>query len=142
VISRKDINETVSMNTNNTVSKHSYKMASKDTLKTISYENCYAMHTDAAVIINTTPLGMYPKMDASPLDLTKFTQCEAVVDVIFNPLQTKLTQQAEELGIKAVTGLEMLVAQAKQAIEYFLDITLEETVIDEVYQELLIMITK
>jgi shikimate dehydrogenase len=81
-------------------------------------------------------------MDASPLDLTKFTQCEAVVDVIFNPLQTKLTQQAEELGIKAVTGLEMLVAQAKQAIEYFLDITLEETVIDDVYQELLIMITK
>jgi shikimate dehydrogenase len=142
VISRKNNNETVSMNTNNTVSKHSYKMASKDTLKTISYENCYTMHTDAAVVINTTPLGMYPKMDASPLDLTKFTQCEAVVDVIFNPLQTKLTQQAEELGIKAVTGLEMLVAQAKQAIEYFLDITLEETVIDEVYQELLIMITK
>jgi shikimate dehydrogenase len=142
VISRKEVNETVSMNTYNSVSKPACLTEAKDSLKMISYENCYAMHTDAAVIINTTPLGMYPKMDASPLDLTSFTQCEAVVDVIFNPLQTKLTLQAEALGIKAVTGLEMLVAQAKQAIEYFLDTTLEETVIDKVYQDLLMMIKK
>ncbi|MDF2941775.1 MAG: hypothetical protein K0S01_633 [Herbinix sp.] len=105
--------------------------------QTVSYDTCYTTHTDAAVIINTTPLGMFPNMEASPMDLTTFTKCEAVVDVIFNPLKTKLTLQAEALGIKAVTGLEMLVAQAKQAIEYFLDITLEEKVIDEVYQELL-----
>lgn len=103
----------------------------------ISYEECLSCHTDAAVIINTTPLGMYPNMDASPLDLVPFTSCEAVVDVIFNPLQTKLTLQARELHIKAVTGLEMLVAQAKQAIEYFLDKQLEDSLIEEVYQELL-----
>jgi shikimate dehydrogenase len=109
----------------------------KDSEETVSYENCYSQHTDAAVIINTTPLGMYPNMDATPLDLTTFTECEAVVDVIFNPLKTKLTLRAEDLGMKAVTGLEMLVAQAKQAIEYFLDTELEERVIDEIYQELL-----
>lgn len=109
----------------------------KDTQDTVSYENCYLLHTDASVIINTTPLGMYPKVDASPLDLTTFTKCEAVVDAIFNPMRTKFALQAEELGIKAVTGLEMLVAQAKQAIEYFLDTKYEEKVIEEIYQELL-----
>ncbi len=108
----------------------------KDRNQTISYETCYADHTDAAVIVNTTPLGMYPNVDASPLDLTEFKNCEAVVDVIFNPIQTKLTKQARDMGMKAVPGLEMLVAQAKQAIEYFLDISLEEKVIDEIYQEL------
>lgn len=106
-------------------------------VRTISYETCYAKHTDAAIIINTTPLGMYPATNAAPIDLTPFQRCDAIVDVIFNPRKTKLALQAEELGIKAVTGLEMLVAQAKQAIEYFLDQKLEEQVIDEVYQELL-----
>ena len=109
----------------------------QEVIKSISFETCYADHTDAAVIVNTTPLGMYPNIDASPLDLTTFTKCEAVVDVIFNPLKTKITLQAESLGIKAVTGLEMLVAQAKQAIEYFLDKKLEDGLIDEVYQDLL-----
>jgi shikimate dehydrogenase len=112
----------------------------KDSSDTISYENCYQNHADAEVIVNTTPLGMYPNMDASPIDLTSFHSCEAVVDVIFNPLSTKLTLQAKELGIKSITGLEMLVAQAKQAVEYFLDTTLEDGVIDQVYQELLTMI--
>ncbi|MHB8130914.1 MAG: shikimate dehydrogenase family protein [Mobilitalea sp.] len=124
VVSRKDTDDSISTNS----------------CKTVSYENCYEKHSDAAIIVNTTPLGMFPNIDASPLNLTSFAKCEAVVDIIFNPLHTKLTLQAEELGIKAVSGLEMLVAQAKQAIEYFLDTKLEEKVIDEIYQELLKMI--
>ncbi len=104
---------------------------------TISYEECYAKHTDAQIIANTTPQGMYPNIDSSPLDLTTFTACEAVVDAIFNPLETKLTRQAKLLGMKGVTGLEMLVAQAKQAIEYFLDTKLEDRVIEDTYQYLL-----
>jgi shikimate dehydrogenase len=103
----------------------------------ISYETCYKKHTDASIIVNTTPLGMYPNLEASPLNLTTFTKCEAVVDVIFNPLKTMIALQAESLGIKAVTGLEMLVAQAKQAIEYFLDKKLEDDLIEQVHQELL-----
>ena len=113
------------------------RSASDNTPRQISYDTCYQNHTDAAVIINTTPLGMYPNIDASPLDLDSFTKCEAVVDVIFNPRKTKLALQAEVLGIKAVTGLEMLVAQAKQAIEYFLSKELEDGLIDLVYQELI-----
>lgn len=114
----------------------------KDSDSTISYESCYKNHTDAAVIVNTTPLGMYPNVDASPLDLSPFQKCEAVVDVIFNPIKTKIALQAEELGVKAVTGLEMLVAQAKQAIEYFLDTQLEDSVIDKTYQDLMKTILK
>ncbi len=104
---------------------------------TISYEECYAVHTDVQIIANTTPQGMYPNIDASPLDLTTFTKCEAVVDAIFNPLETRLTLQAKQLGMKGVTGLEMLVAQAKQAIEYFLDQKLEDDVIEDTYHYLL-----
>jgi shikimate dehydrogenase len=103
----------------------------------ISYEECYDRHNDAHVIVNTTPVGMYPNMNASPLDLTTFTQCMAVIDVIFNPLQTMLTEQAESLGILAVTGLPMLVAQAKQSEECFRAITLDESIIDKITQELL-----
>ncbi len=103
----------------------------------ITYEDCYSKHKDTQVIVNTTPLGMYPNTEASPLDLRPFTHCEAVVDVIYNPIQTMLTLQAQELGIKAITGLEMLVAQAKQAIEYFLDKKLEDQVIEETYRKLL-----
>jgi len=62
------------------------------------------------------------------------------VDVIFNPIETRLTKQAKSLGIPAVTGLPMLVAQAKQAQEYFRDIILDEAVIDEITQDLLELI--
>ncbi len=109
-----------------------------DTEDTITYEECRRQHTDAQIIVNTTPSGMYPNIDASPLDLTGFTACEAVLDAIFNPLRTKLTLQAQSFGIKAITGLEMLVAQAKQAVEYFLGQELPEEVIDQIYQELLV----
>ncbi|CRZ33674.1 shikimate dehydrogenase [Herbinix hemicellulosilytica] len=103
----------------------------------ISYEDCRQNHTDAEIIVNTTPVGMYPNMDASPLDLTPFKSCIAVVDVIFNPLKTKLAQQAESLGIKAVTGLVMLVAQAKQAQEHFRGIKLDDDIIETITEELL-----
>ena len=105
--------------------------------KEISYDECYDRHNDAQVIVNTTPVGMYPNMDASPLDLATFTQCVAVVDVIFNPIETQLTKQAKTLGITAVTGLPMLVAQAKQAEEYFREIKLDESIIDSITQEML-----
>jgi shikimate dehydrogenase len=104
---------------------------------TISYEACIKDHTNAEIIVNTTPLGMYPKIDATPLDLSSFTGCKAVLDIIYNPARTKLTLQAASLGIKGLTGLEMLVAQAKKASEYFLDTTFHDSVIDQITLELL-----
>ena len=107
---------------------------------TITYEEVYEKHTDGEIIVNTTPVGMYPNEDTSPLDLTSFSKCTGVVDAIFNPLRTELVKQGLELGIKSVTGLEMLVAQAKRAVEYFLDVSIPDSRIQEVYGEVLEMI--
>ena len=102
----------------------------------ITYEECFEKHTNAEFIANTSPVGMYPKCDASPVDLTKFPNCTAVADAIYNPLETKLITQAKELGIIGVNGLEMLVAQALYAVEFFLDTKLDEAKIDEIFQKI------
>ncbi len=103
---------------------------------TISYEECYRTCTDADIIINTTSVGMYPKIESSPLDLHNFQKCEAVIDIIYNPLKTKLLIEAKQLGIKAVNGLEMLVAQAKYAVEHFQNQKIDNSRIDDIYQSL------
>ena len=110
-----------------------------DIIKTetaITYDECFEKHTDAKIIVNTSPVGMYPKSDISPVDLNKFPECEAVADVIYNPLETKLVAQAKEIGITGVNGLEMLVAQALYAVEFFLETKLDEAKIDEVYKKI------
>ena len=94
----------------------------------ISYEECFAHHLDAQVIINTSPVGMYPKSGASPLDLALFHCLEAVLDVVYNPLSTKLALDAKDRG--------MLVAQAKQAVEHFLDTLIDDAVIDTLYKKI------
>ena len=76
-------------------------------------------HADAEVLVNTTPVGMYPGNGAAPVDLTAFPACRGVLDVVYNPRRTALLLQAEELGIPCCDGLPMLVAQAKRAEEHF-----------------------
>lgn len=100
----------------------------------ITYDECFARHTNADIIVNTSPVGMFPNVDASPVDLAKFPLCHAVVDIIANPLTTKLVSQARKLGMIGITGLEMLIAQAKYAAEIFLDKEIPEERIDEIYQ--------
>ena len=78
-------------------------------------------HYDADIIVNTTPVGMYPDNGNSPLRLTKFKQLTGVADLIYNPTRTKLLLEAERLGIPCVNGLAMLVAQAEKASRLFLD---------------------
>ena len=101
----------------------------------VTYEECLKNHTDASVIVNTTPVGMYPNTDASPMDLTPYTSCKAVIDLIYNPLETKILAQARELNMISVCGLEMLVAQAVYASEYFRGIKIYDT--DNRYIELI-----
>ena len=76
-------------------------------------------HADAEIVVNTTPVGMYPDTGVSPVDLRLFPRCRGVLDVIYNPRRTALLQQAEELGIPHSDGLPMLVAQASAAEEHF-----------------------
>lgn len=107
---------------------------------TVTYEECIH-HKDVDVIVNASPKGMYPNNGESPLDLSNFPNCKAVVDVIYNPLKTRLLQQAEQLGMKAVNGLEMLVAQAKFAVEHFLSTEIPDHKIDQITLELLKQLT-
>lgn len=86
----------------------------------INYENVYEHH-DAEIIINTTPIGMYPNNGESLLDLDRFNNLSGVVDVIYNPSKTKLISDAQSRGIKTAGGLSMLVAQAVRADEWFFD---------------------
>ena len=76
-------------------------------------------HADAAFVVNATPVGMYPHTDASPLDLTRLDGLKGVLDVIYNPLRSRLMQQAEGLGLPRASGLRMLVYQAARACELF-----------------------
>lgn len=85
-----------------------------------NYENL-SRHADAELVVNTTPVGMYPDNGVSPVDLRSFPRCRGVLDVIYNPRRTALLQQAEELGIPRSDGLPMLVAQAVAAEEHFFD---------------------
>ena len=100
-----------------------------------NYENI-SRHADADVIINTTPVGMYPNNGESPVDLDHFPRLCGVADVIYNPCRTALLQQAEKRGIPAVGGLSMLVAQAKRANELFFGIPQPDDRLEAIVQKI------
>lgn len=83
-----------------------------------NYENI-GKHMDSQIIVNTTPVGMYPDNGNAPVNLDDFKECRGVIDLIYNPNRTKLVLDAMEKSIPASGGLEMLVAQAKKASEFF-----------------------
>lgn len=85
----------------------------------VPYEDL-AQHKNVEIIINTTPVGTYPHNGQRLINLEDFPACQGVIDVIYNPFETALLQQAKELGIPHTNGLPMLVAQATAAAEYFL----------------------
>ena len=93
-------------------------------------------HADAQVIINTTPVGMYPHVDATPVDLGIFTGCEGVLDLIYNPSRTVLVKQAEQLGIASISGMSMLVAQGAEAVEMFAEQKVTTEMIERVIEEM------
>ncbi len=102
-----------------------------------NYENVYERHRDAQIIVNTTPVGMYPNNMESPVDLSRFDGLCGVVDIIFNPWRTALLLQAEELGIKCAGGLSMLVAQAALACESFVGGKFSQSDIERVRKKIL-----
>ena len=90
-------------------------------------------HGDASVIVNTTPVGMFPDTGVAPLSIDSFPKLEGVLDVIYNPARTQLVLAAEQRGIVAMNGLLMLVAQAKEAAEWFTDKPITDSKIDKIY---------
>lgn len=96
----------------------------------LTYEKAQ-QHPEINIIINTTPAGMYPNVGVCNLDVAAMPDLEAVVDVVYNPDKTELILRAEEAGVPvAVGGLEMLVAQAVYAAEYFLDRKFEDAPVE------------
>ena len=99
----------------------------------ITYDDALKYHTDSEIIVNTTPCGMYPDNDGCIVDIELFKNLEAVVDVVYNPIRTAIVSNALNKGIKAVSGLYMLVAQAVYAAGIFLDEKILENEIDRIY---------
>ncbi|MBQ7922264.1 MAG: shikimate dehydrogenase [Clostridia bacterium] len=102
----------------------------------ITYEQASRQHWDAGVILNTTPVGMYPNPGVSPVDINCFPNLSGVFDAIYNPLASRLIMDAREKGIPAEGGLYMLVAQAVFAAEKFTGKTYEPEIIEETYREI------
>ncbi len=103
----------------------------------ITYAEAYENHADAQVIINTTPVGMYPRSDGCPIEIERFPCLSGVVDVIYNPLDTVLVCRAKALGVRASGGLYMLAAQAVYASALFTGTEADYALIDRVYREVL-----
>jgi shikimate dehydrogenase len=101
----------------------------------VTYEKL-GQHKDADCIINATPVGMYPDNGSLPVDLDMFPGCSGVLDVIFNPLRTRLLLSAQKRGIPCGGGLIMLVAQAKLGAELFTGKPVAEEKIGEIYTTL------
>ena len=110
----------------------------RKTEDTVTYGEAEELHSDAEIIINTTPVGMYPDPEPSPIDISHFQRLTGVIDAIYNPLCTNLVLDARERGIKAEGGLYMLVMQAVVAVERFLDVTVDKEKADSVYAEILL----
>ena len=103
----------------------------------VLYADVYKYHTNSEIIINTTPVGMYPSISGSPIDITKFPLLCGVIDAVYNPLKTSLILDAEKRGLPAIGGLYMLVSQAVKASEHFLGATYREAITDEIYSKVL-----
>lgn len=88
--------------------------------ETISYEKAILHHADAQILINTTPVGMYPNDEGCPIDLCAFSKIEGLIDAVYHPLRTNLVLDAQKRGIPADGGLYMLAAQAAYASAIFL----------------------
>jgi len=117
--------------------KEIYRLSRNSGDAVITYSQAEKLHSDAEIIINTTPCGMYPNIKGTALDIDKFPSVSGVVDAVYNPLCSELVRKAKKKGITAIGGLYMLVAQAVYAAEKFKGIKINESEIDRIYNEIL-----
>lgn len=113
-----------------------YKVSRSGKEGAVTYEEAYSVHTDAQVLINTTPCGMFPAPYDCPAELARFPRLEGVLDAVYNPLSTRLVLAARERGIPAAGGLYMLVAQAVAAYEIFFQTAAPDGLTDRIYSAL------
>ena len=100
----------------------------------INYDNLYDKYFDTEIIVNTTPVGMFPDIFKKPCDIKKFKKLCGVIDAVYNPLDTTIVKEAKKRGIKAASGLYMLVGQAVIASGLFIGTSYPSHTIDIVYE--------
>lgn len=100
-----------------------------------NYDNL-SLHRDAAAIVNATPVGMYPHAGTSPVDLDLFPNLECVLDIVYNPMRTRLLLDAEARGIPCENGLWMLIAQAKEGAQWFTGQKINDEIISVIHEKL------
>ena len=110
------------------------RVSRRDGTDTVRYEDAARLHADAQIIVNTTPVGMYPKDEGCPIDPALFPQLRGVLDAIYHPLRTNLVLDAQERGLPAEGGLYMLAAQAVYASAAFLGREPDPALIDTAFR--------
>ncbi|NLC95955.1 MAG: shikimate dehydrogenase [Erysipelotrichaceae bacterium] len=113
-----------------------YIVSSSNKKNSITYEELYKISSEITCIINTTPVGMFPNMDDSVIDINKFNNVNVLIDIVYNPFRTKLMIDSINKGVKVVGGIDMLVAQAIKAVEFFEDIKIEDSKINEIIKKI------
>ncbi len=101
----------------------------------VNYQNCYDL-IDTQIIINTTPVGMYPNVYDKPIELGNFTKLEGVFDCIYNPKNTELLSEAKRLNIPCSGGLAMLVKQGMLAEDIWLNKTHNNATVEDVIKKI------
>ena len=102
----------------------------------VDYQALYRDHADAEVLINTTPVGMYPNTGHAAADIARLPALTGVLDVVYNPDKTALILDAEARGLPCAGGLYMLVGQAREAAELFTGRAIDESVSESIYRAL------
>jgi shikimate dehydrogenase len=116
--------------------KETYRVSRSKGKDVLTYGEVMESHTDADILINTTPCGMFGNQQGMPIDPDLFPRLSGVVDAIYNPLRTLLVQKASEKGIPATGGLFMLVMQGVLASQLFLDVTYPQEITENIYRDI------
>ena len=116
--------------------KEIHRVSRQHSPNTVTYAEAAQQHADADILVNTTPVGMFPNVDASPTSLSSFPRLSGVLDVVYHPLRTELVLSAREQGIPAEGGLFMLCAQAVRAAALFLNRELNPALSESIFQAL------
>ena len=111
-------------------------VVSRDGKTGCDYQQMKQLHQDAVIMVNTTPVGMYPNTGVSAAYPGAFWKLEYVFDVVYNPLRTNFLCQARKSGMEGFNGLKMLVGQAKASAEYFLNCTIPDEAVDVIERRL------
>lgn len=117
--------------------KSIYTVSRKKSDTTIDYAEATSVHSDAEILINTTPVGTFPDLFATPVDPDLFKNLQGAIDVVYNPLRTSFIERIKSRGIPCDNGLFMLSAQAVQASAIMRDLPLDEALCESVYKKVL-----